>query len=523
MKYSGIFLPLLALPALAEPPTITLPLPQGQSMEFSLVPVTSSAAQGGKESLFASYSFELGNPHGGYQQHPTWVTVSGTIFHKGKWVIPVARTEVTRAQYASLVTPKAMPRGNDGAYPKTNVTAHEVQAFMDALNKWLRTNPAAQKACAPLCGELHGRPYARLPLLAEWEYAARGGQEVDKMRFASGNPYADEGELENAEVLQVAHIARVKSQNVCNPCGLYDMLGNVSEMVQQPFFTEYYFGRSGGLQACGGNHATQVKQGLAFHRHEYDAYAKDGSPWKEKTLGFRPVLGASVYSSKIGTAGLNERWEEYVMSAHSQRLTMRPPDERILEELSDIRKALSSLSREGGKGGQATGDLLTMLESRIRKLQESTSNPLLLTAKSGVLTLTAVTIAASRELPHRQRLERQFENAQKDISGKAMSQAMEDYPRSSEATVFYWNCFRECCRCLAATETKQQDEELEAQEKELMVFASKHLPYFIVSRKHYEKYRATLAPGEVPRRLTEQEVKDWEADILRTYHSTEEN
>ncbi len=357
-------LALLALPAVAEPPTITLPLPQGQSMEFSLIPVSVPAA--GSKGLFASFAFEQGDPRQtDYQQQRTWGSVSGTIFHEGKWVIPVARTEVTRAQYCSLLSPDSMPDFSDGFYPQTNISVREVQGFLDALNKWLCSDPAARKALAPLRSNYHGKPFARLPLQAEWEFAARGGREVDSARFASGNPYADLSALADAEVLSVRQVARVKSQKVCNPCGLYDMLGNVSEMVQQPFFPEYSFGRCGALLACGANHASDVAEALAFYRREYDAYREDGYPNRSKQLGFRPVLGASIYTTKLGLREIEGEWSDYVSSDSSRRLTATP----------SVDKSEAGNSGDSQPQPSAEAQLNALVAVSVASARESTRTP----------------------------------------------------------------------------------------------------------------------------------------------------
>ncbi len=517
-----LLLPLMALPVLAAPPVVTLPLPQGQSMEFALVPVSSATSSEEGPDLFSSFSFELGNPQGsGYQQHRTWVSVSGTILHNGKWVIPVACTEVTRAQYASLMSPSKAPKAAEAQLPQTNISILEAQAFMDALNKWLSSDPAARKACRALASEQHGRPFARLPLLAEWEYVARGGQEVDKARFESGNPYADLSELEDSEVLMTRSAAKVKSQGAANPCGIYDMLGNVSELVQPYFHSEYYFGRSGGIQSCGANHSDKPEEAFAFQRREHDAYKEDGTPWKSSQIGFRPVLGSSIYAAGMGLNEIDASWEDYVMSSSSQRLTMRPPDEQTMEELVKIRQTLTSLV--SGKLSDVQGvdeqtrKMLETLNQRIAGLQETTNRALAQSAESGVRTLSAITIAAMRELTRLNSHRKALAVSQKNNYATAIERAQGAVKNSEETTALYWEVFRECNQRLASLDAALVEKSLNEKEQELNTFDAKHLPYFRISRKHYEKYRASLAPSEDPRKMTDEERKAWEADILADF------
>lgn len=87
----------------------------------------------------------------------------------------------------------------------------------------------------------------RLPTEAEWEYAAKGG--LSEVRFSWGDDDANlsekantwEGEFptENTEADGYQNKAPVKSYPP-NDYGLYDMAGNVWEMTQDWYNTDYY-------------------------------------------------------------------------------------------------------------------------------------------------------------------------------------------------------------------------------------------------------------------------------------------
>ena len=107
-------------------------------------------------------------------------------------------------------------RPNGSSIPVHNVMWNEVQAFVTKLNA--------------LTGERY-----RLPTEAEWEYAAKGGQQSRGYRSAGSNDpkavawcdyvgdYAS-----NAD----DNYLRPVGQKQPNALGLYDMNGNVSEFVQ---------------------------------------------------------------------------------------------------------------------------------------------------------------------------------------------------------------------------------------------------------------------------------------------------
>ena len=129
----------------------------------------------------------------------------------------MSSTAVTVTAYKRFVeaTSHAMPKASDfnpnwgkEDHPIVNVNWHDAKAY---------------------CEWAGGRP----PTEAEWEYAARGGQEG--LRYPRGNKISSQ----NAKYNSRDGTAPVGSY-AANGFGLYDMAGNVSECCSDWYGKDYY-------------------------------------------------------------------------------------------------------------------------------------------------------------------------------------------------------------------------------------------------------------------------------------------
>ncbi len=126
--------------------------------------------------------------------------------------------------------------------PVESVSWEDVQAFVRKLN------------------ERTGEQY-RLPTEAEWEYAARGGQQSRGYRYAGSD---------NLSAVAWYNASKTHSvgQKQPNELGLYDMSGNVWELVQDCWNDDYQDAPRDGQAWESGNCNYRVLRGGSWHNYK---------------------------------------------------------------------------------------------------------------------------------------------------------------------------------------------------------------------------------------------------------------
>lgn len=155
-------------------------------------------------------------------------------------------------------------------YPVINVSWNWAKAYCD----WLTRKTTGQQY--------------RLPTEAEWEYAARGGQNVAKKRFL----FAGSDQLGNvAWFLDNARGTNAVGQKSPNQLGIYDMSGNVYEWCQ-----DWYASYAAGNQTNPTGPASgreKVMRGGSFGMVQETLYVSDREQnfpnLSNQNLGFRVV------------------------------------------------------------------------------------------------------------------------------------------------------------------------------------------------------------------------------------------
>ena len=147
-------------------------------------------------------TFQMGSESGSSDELPLRQVRISRAFEIGKH-------EVTQSEWSAVMGQNPSEHRCDRC-PVTNISWNAVQEFIGILNQ-------AQE---------QGSPY-RLPTEAEWEYASRAGTTED--RYAS-EVDAIAWHLENGDFR-----THPVGEKMPNAFGVYDMLGNVSEWVQDRY------------------------------------------------------------------------------------------------------------------------------------------------------------------------------------------------------------------------------------------------------------------------------------------------
>lgn len=262
--------------------------------------------------------------------------VQGAFHDKGGWYFLIAKYELMQGQYDSLFSDgKCRELSAKDRMPAVNIS------YSDALK-------AAENFSVFLFSDKGNivqdgaKAFARLPSDEEWEFAARGGLAVSQAEFEAKLPPM-ESEINDYAWLKGAGSSNGKLSAAGlkkpNPLGLYDMFGNASEMVLEPYKAvrgQRLFGQVGGICVRGGSFRTSDEDNISSaSRAERPFYGSKG-PTKDGDMSTRFVLGLQVINSIKEQKDLKQALDNLVET----------PSSDDADQLSKANEKLASMQKE---------------------------------------------------------------------------------------------------------------------------------------------------------------------------------
>lgn len=335
---------------------VILPLPCDGAMAFRKVAIP-------LDKPLADYSITLGEEGNewGYIEQSRPDHIAGSFpqekKEKGRYYL-MAKYELTDLQYRALSGDCAKP-DIKGRLPKVNIGWMDAMSIADKYNLWLRKE---KPDALPQDDKQPG--FLRLPTETEWEFAARGGLSVSSAEFRDRHFPMPEG-LNGYVWFAGAQSANNKLQLTGllkpNPLGLHDMLGNVGEMMFEPFRLnklDRLHGKAGGYIVRGGSYLTpqaDIRNSLRGEEPYYTAQGENSS----KANGMRLVLVSTTLTSRDRIKEIEKEWQALGTESKAAKkpgegadslqnlnaISAKVQDEGVKKELESLRNELRANSQ----------------------------------------------------------------------------------------------------------------------------------------------------------------------------------
>ncbi|MCB9946525.1 MAG: SUMF1/EgtB/PvdO family nonheme iron enzyme [Rhodospirillaceae bacterium] len=286
-----------------------LPMPCGGAMAFRRIETPAGA------DWLLDEQVRLGSPaidDLSYAEYLRTEYIVGSLTEDGARLFYIGKYEITRDQWQAVMDPTCPEPSMRGRVAMGGISWFEGVDFSRRYTEWL-----LQNAPDALPHEEGEAGFLRLPLETEWEYVARGGnavapQDFRRPVFPMDGPLSDYAWYQGAD--SAGGSVRPVGLLGANPLGVYDMLGNVEEIVLDPFRMNRagrVHGQAGGFMTKGGSILTADSRIRSSIRTEYNYYDEtSGAATRLDTFGLRLLISAPVSTSTHRLEEIRESWEQ---------------------------------------------------------------------------------------------------------------------------------------------------------------------------------------------------------------------
>lgn len=287
---------------------LILPMPCGGAMAFQKVVVPVEANNPLDDRLLRLGQSQAQTGYSDYFR-PAFLRGAFSDDKTGDTHYYIARYELTRGQYLALTGACPKAKGRD-RFAQGNLTWFNAVDLGRHYTEWLMQNARDQ---LPKQEDAYG--FLRLPTEEEWEYATRGGVQIDAAKFPARR-FSGDTDLRDFSRYQAAGSARGKIGAVGtrkpNPLGLFDVYGNAEELMLEPFRLNAigrHHGQVGGLVTRGGSFLSVDAQIYSAQRTEYPMFSNtNGTALSATTFGVRFVVSSHVATSDQRLSTIQSTW-----------------------------------------------------------------------------------------------------------------------------------------------------------------------------------------------------------------------